>query len=151
MRENEEETGDFMRYLLIVSHGTFAPGLQSVLDMLVGSREDVLSCCMEDGMGADAYTKKLEETVSVIGPDDTIFLFGDLIGGSPLTNAMNTLTQKGHIANTTVFGGANVPMVITAALESDEDDTTLKEHVIDEGRAAIREFVLETDDDEEDL
>lgn len=140
-----------MRYLLIVSHGTFAPGLQSVVSMLVGSRDDVLSCGMEDGMGAEAYTAKLKETISKIGADDTIFLFGDLIGGSPLTNAMNVLTETGHIANTTVFGGANVPMLITAALESDEDDATLKESIINEGQAAIREFVLDLDDDEDDL
>lgn len=140
-----------MRYLLIVSHGTFAPGLHSVVDMLAGSREDVLSCSMEDGMGAEVYAEKLKETISKIGADDTIFLFGDLIGGSPLTNAMNVLTETGHIASTTVFGGANVPMLITAALESDEDDATLKESIISEGQAAIREFVLDLDDDEDDL
>ena len=37
-----------MRYLLLVSHGTFAPGLHSVLDMLVGKREDILSCSLRD-------------------------------------------------------------------------------------------------------
>lgn len=51
----------------------------------------------------------------------------------------------------TVFGGANVPMLITAALESDEDDATLKESIINEGQAAIREFVLDLDDEEDDL
>lgn len=140
-----------MRYLLIVSHGTFAPGLHSVVDMLAGSREDVLSCSMGDGMGAEVFAEKLRKTISKIGVNDTIFLFGDLIGGSPLTNAMNVLTETGHITTTTVFGGANVPMLITAALESDEDDATLKESIISEGQAAIREFVLDLDEDEDDL
>ena len=43
-----------MRYVVLVSHGTFAPGLHSVLKMLAGGdREDILSASMEDGMGAD--------------------------------------------------------------------------------------------------
>lgn len=139
-----------MRYLLIVSHGTFAPGLHSVLDMLVGERDDVLDCCMTSDMGAEAYVQKLEETVAPIGADDSVFLFGDVIGGSPLTNAMNVLTKKGIMERLTVFGGANLPMVITAAMEADEDDATLKEHVIAEGQAAIREFVLDLGGDEDE-
>lgn len=139
-----------MRYLLVVSHGTFAPGLHSVIRMLAGDRDDVLSCSLEDGMGADVYTERLKKTISPIGQDDTIFLFGDIIGGSPLTNAMDVLTEAGHIDRTTVFGGANVPMVITAALEADNDDKTLKEMVISEGQAAIREFVLDLGGDEDE-
>lgn len=139
-----------MRYLLLVSHGTFAPGLGSVIKMLVGERTDVLSCGMEDGMGADAYVRALEQTVSVIKPEDSVFVFGDLIGGSPLTNAINVLTQRGLMQNATVFGGANVPMVITATLQSDEDDETLKRDIISEGQAAVREFVLQLDDEEDE-
>ena len=48
-----------MKYLLIVSHGTFAPGLHSVINMLMGSRDDVLSYSMVDGMGAEEYTENL--------------------------------------------------------------------------------------------
>ena len=94
--------------------------------------------------------RALEQTVSVIKPEDSVFVFGDLIGGSPLTNAINVLTQRGLMQNATVFGGANVPMVITATLQSDEDDETLKRDIISEGQAAIREFVLQLDDEEDE-
>ena len=40
-----------MKYVVLVSHGTFAPGLHSVLKMLAGGeREDVISVGLEDGM-----------------------------------------------------------------------------------------------------
>ena len=43
-----------MKYVVLVSHGTFAPGLKSVLAMLAGGeREDVISVGLEDGMSAD--------------------------------------------------------------------------------------------------
>ena len=44
-----------MKYLLLVSHGTIAPGLHSVMDMLMGPRENILSYSMEDGVGAAEY------------------------------------------------------------------------------------------------
>ena len=55
-----------MRYLLLISHGTFAPGLHSVLDMLVGKRDDILSTSMEDGMGADVFVENLKQTITHI-------------------------------------------------------------------------------------
>lgn len=141
-----------MRYLLLVSHGTFAPGLHSVLDMLVGQRDDILSCSMEDGMGADAFVERLDETIAPIGEEDTVFVFGDVIGGSPLTNALNQLAERGLLPRVTAFGGMNLPMVLTAALESEADDATLVSEIKDEGRAAIRLVELDLDsEDEEDL
>ena len=142
-----------MRYLLLVSHGTFAPGLHSVLDMLLGKRDDILSCSMEDGMGADAFVELVDKTIEPIGPDDTVFVFGDIIGGSPLTNTLNELAGKGLLPKVTAFGGMNLPMVLVAASESDEDDATLIQEIQDEGKAAIRldELALDEDDDEEDL
>lgn len=39
-----------MKYVVLVSHGTFAPGLHSVLNMLAGGgREDILSTSLQDG------------------------------------------------------------------------------------------------------
>lgn len=142
-----------MRYLLLVSHGTFAPGLRSVLDMLVGSRTDILSCSMEDGMGADAFIGALEETIEPVGADDSVFVFGDIIGGSPLTNALDKLAEKGLLPRVTAFGGMNLPMILTAAMESDSDDAALITQILDEGKASIRlvELDLGDADGEEDL
>ena len=83
-----------MKYVVLVSHGTLAPGLHSVLRMLGGGdRRDVLSASMEDGMGADVFTKNFERTIEVIKEDDEILLLADIIGGSPLTNALDVLSQ----------------------------------------------------------
>ena len=139
-----------MRYLVLVSHGMFAQGLHSVLKMLAGDREEVLSCSLKDGEGADEYVAELKQTISVIGDSDSVFLFGDIIGGSPLTNTLNTLTEKGLLPKTTAFGGMNLPMVLTAAMESDLDSESLKGEIISEGQAAIREVELDLDDDEDE-
>jgi len=114
-----------MRYLLLISHGTFAPGLHSVLDMLLGKRDDILSCSMVDGMGADAFTENLRVTIEPIRSGDEVVVMADIIGGSPLTNTLNTLDELGLLAKSTAFVGMNLPMAISAVME--KDGTSLAE------------------------
>lgn len=143
-----------MRYLLLVSHGTFAPGLHSVLDMLAGKREDILSCSLRDGEGADEYVAELERTIAPVTEDDELIVLGDIIGGSPLTNALNTLAAHGLLARTRAFGGMSLPMALTAAFDLQTDDLdALCASMVSEGQAAMREMELElaADEDEEDL
>lgn len=139
-----------MRYLVLVSHGTFAQGLHSVLKMLAGDRDEVLSCSLKEGEGADEYVAELKKTISVIGENDSVFLFGDIIGGSPLTNAINTITEAGLLPRTRIFGGVNLPAVLTAALSPEADDDSLASDIVSEGAAALQEFVVNVQDDDED-
>lgn len=141
-----------MKYVVLVSHGTFAPGLKSVLAMLAGGeREDVISVGLEDGMGADEFAEKLSEAISCVKEDDEIILLGDIIGGSPLTNAIEQISNKGLIDNTIIFGGMNLAMALTATLMKDGMDMDmLKENLMSEAKEAIKEFVLESQDDDDD-
>ena len=120
-----------MKYVVLVSHGTFAPGLKSVLAMLAGGeREDVISVGLEDGMSADTFAENFRNAISGIKSEDEIILLGDIIGGSPM----------------------NLAMALTATLMKDDVDTELlKDSLISEAKNAIKEFVLDSGaDDEED-
>ena len=109
-----------MKYVVLVSHGTFAPGLHSVLKMLAGGeREDVISVGLEDGMSADEFAEKFSNAISKITEDDEIILLGDIVGGSPLTNAIEQVSNKGLIGQTVIFGGMNLAMALTATLMKD--------------------------------
>jgi len=140
-----------MRYLLLVSHGTLAPALHGVLKMLVGPREDVISVSLEDGMDTQTYAANVEKAIAPVGDGDVVFCFGDIIGGSPLTNALNVLAERDLLARTTAFGGMNLPMVLTAVLESKLDDASLEAKVLAEGQAAVKRLDLSAGDDEEDV
>jgi PTS system N-acetylgalactosamine-specific IIA component len=141
-----------MRYLLLVSHGTMAPGVHSVIRMLLGDRENVLSYSMEDGVSADTFVENLREVIAPITDDDSVIVLGDIVGGSPLTNTLNTLTEKGLLAKTIAFGGLSLPMAISAlmAIEDDLDDSTLISSVISEAKEGARQVELAFDDDEDD-
>ena len=142
-----------MKYVVLVSHGTFAPGLKSVLAMLAGGeREDVISVGLEDGMSADQFAEKFQDAIGCIKAEDEIILLGDIIGGSPMTNALEQISKKGLEGQTIVFGGMNLAMALTATIMKDDVDTdVLKDALISEAKNAIKEFVLESSDgDEED-
>ncbi len=143
-----------MKYLLLVSHGTMAPGVHSVIRMLLGDRDDVLSYSMEDGVSADAFVAELSKVIAPIGDEDSVIVLGDIVGGSPLTNTLNTLTQKGLLARTVAFGGLSLPMAIAALMAIDDglDGDALADSVIGEAREGARKVELALDDeDEEDL
>ena len=142
-----------MFYVLMVSHGEFAPGLHTAVKMIAGDRDTVLSTSLKDGMGADEYAANVEKLVANITPEDKLVVLAAIMGGSPLTTAMNVLAEKGLLANTKAFTGMNLPMALTVILAGEGlEGSDLSEAVLGETRTAVQEFVIPTDDeDEEDL
>lgn len=142
-----------MRYLVMVSHGTLAPGLHSVLKMLGSDAPNIVSTSLVDGMSADEYVENVKVMLAPVTADDEVVLLGDILGGSPLTNAMNVVAEKGLLAKTIAFGGMNLPMAMTAMMGlSTMDLDTLKQMMVQEGKAGMAELVVPADDaaDEED-
>ena len=109
-----------MKYVVIVSHGMFAPGLHDAVKMLAGEDSpEVLSTSLLNGMGADEYADNFRKLISVVGPEDEIILFADLVGGSPLSFAANVLAEEGLLGRTLMIGGMNLPLVLTTVLSKD--------------------------------
>ena len=85
--------------------------------------------------------------------DDQVILLADILSGSPFTNALNVLDQKGSLQNTLVIAGMNMPLAITAVLMKDNFDNVqdLKDTLLNEGRTGLTDFTVASDDDDEDL
>lgn len=140
-----------MRYLILVSHGTFAPGLHNALGMMAGSdREDIRSTSLLDGMDVDTFRANFAELVGDITPEDEIILTADIIGGSPLTTALDVLTEKGLLGKTLAIGGMNLPLVLTAAFADAETPLEeLEQELTGEAKDQIKRFALGGDEDDD--
>ena len=140
-----------MRYLILVSHGTFAPGLYNALGMMAGSdREDIRSTSLLDGMDVDTFRANFAELVQDITPEDEIILTADIIGGSPLTTALDVLTEKGLLGKTLAIGGMNLPLVLTAAFADAETPLEeLEQELTGEAKDQIKRFALGGDEDDD--
>lgn len=137
-----------MKYVILVSHGKFANGLNDALSMLAGNREDILSVGLENGKSVDEFTALFTEKVKDISTDDEVILLGDIIGGSPLTNATNVLVNKG--IKTVILGGMNLPLALTSVLMKDTVSLDeIADQVLEQARMAMQEFkiVEESEDD----
>ncbi len=134
-----------MKYIVLVSHGMFAPGLHSALSMLAGeNRTDILSTSLENGMGAPEFAENVRKCISVVKEEDEILLFADLIGGSPLATAADVIAAEGRMGQTTMVGGMNLPLVLSAAMMKDAMDTKdLIETLLPEAREMLQEFRIE--------
>lgn len=138
-----------MKYVVIVSHGQYAQGIHSVITMLAGKRDDVISTSLQDGMGSDDFAVQVEQAIAKITKEDEILLMADLIGGSPLTTAIEVLANHDLQKNTVIFGGVNVPLVLTAVLMKDNLSLEeLKKIIMEEAREAMAEFHLQSMDSE---
>lgn len=140
-----------MRYLILVSHGTFAPGLHNALGMMAGSdREDIRSTSLLDGMDVDTFRANFAELVGDITAEDEIILTADIIGGSPLTTALDVLTEKGLLGKTLAIGGMNLPLVLTAAFADAETPLEeLEQELTGEAKDQIKLFDLGGDEDDD--
>ena len=144
-----------MRYVLLVSHGEFAPGLHKAIEMLAGSnREDVLSTSLKNGMGADEFADNVRAILKDITEEDEIALFADIVGGSPLTTAANVIAEKGLLDRTVMVGGMNLPLVLSTILTKDFAED-FKEHVrtamVAEAKEMIQEFTVAVEEESDDI
>ena len=144
-----------MKYVFLVSHGEFAPGLHKAINMLAGEeREDILSTSLKNGMGADEFAENVKEALKPVGEEDELILFADIVGGSPLATAANVIAESGLLERTKMIGGMNLPLVLSTVLSKDMTDdmsSELANVLIPEGREAIKEFFVEAEDDADEI
>ena len=131
-----------MKYVVLVSHGEFANGLKNALSMLTGNKPEIISAGLKDGMDADAFAKELLDKLDVIDQDDEVILLGDLVGGSPLTTAMDILNLKGMLMN--------LPLALTTVLMKDAfDNDTLIKQILSEAQEGLKQVCITTDEEDD--
>ncbi|MDY2776373.1 MAG: PTS fructose transporter subunit IIA [Streptococcus infantarius] len=142
-----------MKYLLLVSHGGFAEGLKTSLAMFAGDKMDqVIAVGLKDGKTVDDFAKDFRQAISGLTADDSVVVLADIVGGSPLTTACSVLDEVGKLDDAIVLGGMNLPMAITSAVMKDmlEGDAFVQA-VLPEAQAALQEFKIVSDDEEDDI
>ncbi|MDO4536775.1 MAG: PTS sugar transporter subunit IIA [Coriobacteriales bacterium] len=129
-----------MKYLLLVSHASYAKGMQESLSMLMGPREYLIACGMGEGVSPEEFRGQVTDALAELSSEDEIVLLADIGGGSPVRNAILSIANAGLLAQTRSFGGMNLPMAISAlmAIDDELDLDSIAESVLAEGAAAVR-------------
>jgi len=104
-----------MRKFLIATHGTFAAGIKSSLEIIIGTTENIflIQAYMD---GNKSIRDELEEVLQSVNEDDELIVFTDLTGGS----ITNQVLQVAFQPNVYIVSGVNLPLLLDIIL-SDPD------------------------------
>jgi fructoselysine and glucoselysine-specific PTS system IIA component len=123
-----------MRKFLIATHGSFAAGIKSSLEIIIGKTENVFLI--------QAYTEEnrsirneLEEVLKNIDNHDELIVFTDLAGGS-ITNQVLEFALR---QNVYVIAGISLPLLLDIILA---DPDTPADEVIETGIANARDQIV---------
>ena len=144
-----------MRYLVLVSHGGFAEGLKTSLAMFAGDKMDqVIAVGLEEGKSVDDFALDFKDAIADLNETDEVIVLADIVGGSPLTTACGVLEEVGKLNTAVIIGGMNLPMALTSLVMKDAlEGADFVNAVLPEAQAALQEFkvVLEDDDEDDDI
>lgn len=144
-----------MKYLIMVSHGRFAEGVKTSLEMFAGDANDrVFALCLHNGKSADDFKKEVEDFLDKhnFKDDDEFVILADIIGGSPLTTFLNVFSARGYLDRAVVLGGMNFTMALTATVSLDTmDKDAIAKAALNEAGTAIQQYQVPsaTDDDDD--
>lgn len=141
-----------MKYLLLVSHGEFSKGLRITLEMFAKeSMDSVIAIGLQPDESVDHLSKRVNKEIDNLPEDSEFIVLADIIGGSPLTTVCNILASHGKLQDSLVLGGMNFPMALTTLLSKDSmSNDDLKNAVLQEGKAAMKEFITESSNASDD-
>lgn len=130
-----------MKKILIGTHGAFASGIKSSIQILFGQSEqiEVIDAYLDDSRiedRIDAYFAKVDSS-------DQVIMMSDLVGGSVNQIMFRYLGRE----NTMLISGINLALVLEIAADRSEMSKERIQAIIEEARKAM--ILVEDEDLEE--
>lgn len=110
------------RKFLIATHGTFAAGVKSSLDIIVGAMEHVflIQAYVDEAVSVE---EQINQVMEKVGESDELIVFTDILGGS----ITNQVLQHALKSNVHVISGFNLPLLIEVMMV--DADTPVEETI----------------------
>ena len=126
--------------LFISSHGHFASGIKSSVEILMGPNPRIT--VFDAYVDQDSVQEHLDAFYETVGEDDNVILLSDLYGGS-VNQVMYTYLTK---PNTTLVAGVNLALVLELAVREEISKEELLE-LVEQSRTMLRVVELDTGDE----
>ncbi len=121
-----------MNYGLIVTHGKMGKAMKETLELIVGPVDCIEALSFGQCDGIDELQRSVRKFIED-RPDDRIFLFTDILGGSCANISLRFLEEE----RVYLFTGINLPVLIVFYTMRKSDPETLCEMLVPQGRDAI--------------
>ena len=136
-----------MLKIFISSHGHFASGIKSSVEILMGPNARIT--VFDAYIDQDSVQEHLDAFYETVGADDQALLLSDLYGGS-VNQVMYTYLEK---PNTRLVAGVNLALVLELAVKEEISDEELTQ-LVEQSRTMLRIVELdksETKEEDEDF
>lgn len=135
-----------MLKIFLSSHGRFASGIKSSLDILLGNSENVT--VFDAYINESTVQDKLDEFYETVNPEDQVLLLSDLYGGS-VNQVMYLYLEK---SNTMLVAGVNLTLVLELAVRQEHISESELNELIEQSRSMLRlvKLDLSTNNNEEE-
>jgi mannose/fructose-specific phosphotransferase system component IIA len=120
--------------IVLAGHGELPAALAATAELICGPIPDLARLGLQPGETPDHYAEALRAAVGHDGR--RVLVLADLLGGTPYNVAAAIARRSPRVV---CLAGANLAMVIEAALSKDGLDDALVERLIELGRQAIVE------------
>lgn len=117
--------------LIIASHGDFAKGAVTSLQMIVGGTEDIQVVSVTPTMQLDEVEKEFQEGIEKLGTCDEILICVDLLSGTPCNVASRFYVSSDNIA---MLAGFSLPLLLEIMMKinnNEEDMRSILQDIFD--------------------
>lgn len=137
---NKGEIANMLK-IFLSSHGRFASGIKSSLDILLGGSAmlTVFDAYLDDR----SVSTIVDEFYDNVKPDDQVLLLSDLLGGS----VNQVLCQYLNKPNTILVTGINLAFVLEVAIRDSISEKEIDE-IIKQSREALKMVKIDFDNEE---
>ncbi|MBR4471932.1 MAG: PTS sugar transporter subunit IIA [Erysipelotrichaceae bacterium] len=133
-----------MLKIFISSHGHFASGIKSSVEILMGPNPRIT--VFDAYVDQDSVQEHLDAFYENVSEDDQVLLLSDLYGGS-VNQVMYTYLLK---PNTRLVAGVNLALVLELAVKEEISDEELSE-LVEQSRSMLRVVELDKSEVVEEL
>jgi mannose/fructose-specific phosphotransferase system component IIA len=137
-----------VKRILLATHGSFASGIKSSIEIIVGEQENIYT--IDAYIGETSFEDQLNEYLDTINLDDDIlFVITDVFGG----RVNQTLTDKLHqYENVHIITGLNLPLLLELQMLNEEDSTKENiSNIVENSKQQIQYVEIEEDDVTDDF
>lgn len=122
----------------MASHGTFASGIKSALDILLGKSDNLT--VINAYLNQDNFEEQLAAFFKDIPDTEQVVMLSDLYGGSINQKMFAYLTRP----ETYLIAGINLALVLDLVLKTESVDMEKLKAIVKESREALRLVEIQT-------